>query len=183
MKVQNGHNVQVHYKGTLKDGTVFDDSYRRDEAIKFEVGAGQLLPGFSNTVVGMQIGEKRSVTLGPDEAYGQRDPMLLRSVPKTEFGEDFEFIEGGTVQGTGPTGQPFLAKFDEVREDDVVLDLNHPLAGEQLTFEIELVAVQQDTADWNPKMKKTELYQIAKERGLSVTTKYTKAQLIEALSA
>tara|TARA_B100000530_G_scaffold239034_1_gene155625 strand:+ start:501 stop:1052 length:552 start_codon:yes stop_codon:yes gene_type:complete len=183
MKVQNGQNVQVHYKGTLKDGTVFDDSYRRGTAVEFQVGSKQLLRGFSNTVVGMQVGEKRSVTLAPDDAYGTRDPMLLRTVPKTEFGPDFEFIEGGTVQGTGPTGQPFLAKFEEVRDEDVVLDLNHPLAGEELTFEIELMGVESDGADWNPKMKKAELYEVAKGMGLPVTTKHTKAQLVEALSA
>ena len=183
MKVQNGQNVHVHYKGTLKDGTEFDNSRRRGTPASFEVGSRELIRGFSNAIVGMEVGETRSVTLEAEDAYGSRDPLLKKTVPKPEFGPDFEFILGGTIQGRAPTGQPFLAKIDEIREEDVVLDLNHPLAGEQLTFEIDLLSVDGATADWAPTMRKAELLEVAKDRGLSVNTRSTKAQIIEALSA
>jgi FKBP-type peptidyl-prolyl cis-trans isomerase 2 len=183
MKVQNGQNVQVHYKGTLKDGTEFDNSRRRGQSASFEVGSRALIRGFSNAVVGMAVGETRSVTLEADEAYGERDPLLKQTIPKPEFGPDFEFILGGTIQGRAPTGQPFLAKIEEIRDDDVVLDLNHPLAGEQLTFEIELLSVDGSARAWAPTMKKAELLEVAKGHGLSVNTRSTKAQIIEALSA
>lgn len=184
MQVKNGSTVSVHYRGTLGDGTEFDNSRVRGEALNFQVGSGQMIRGFNDALVGMSIGQTKSVTLSPAEAYGPRHPEATQVVPRTAFGPDFEFIVGGTIQGNGPNG-PFLAKIHEVAESEVTLDMNHPLAGEELKFEIELVGVEGDKSsdDWTPSMKKVQLYQIAKSRGLGVTTKYTKAQLVEALSA
>ena len=102
-------------------------------------------------------------------------------MPKTAFPEDFEYLVGEVIQGNGPQG-PFLAKIQEERENEVLLDFNHPLAGEDLDFEIELVSLDGGATNaWNPKMKKSELLEFAKEAGLSVNTKSTKAQIIEAL--
>ena len=136
MKVENGHNVQVHYKGTLSNGTEFDSSYLRNQTLDFEVGGGKMLKGFNNALLGMSEGQTKTFTLSVHEAYGARIPAAIQNVPKGAFGENFEFKIGHTVQGQGPHG-PFVAKIMGLEGEEVVLDLNHPLAGEDLTFEIE----------------------------------------------
>jgi len=144
MKVTTGHNVSVHYKGTLSDGTEFDNSRNRGEPMSFQVGSGQLLAGFNDAVVGMTIGETKTVTLVSNEAYGDPRPEAIQTIPRNAFAPDFEFEIGGTVQGNGPAG-PFIAKIQAVEEESVTLDLNHPLAGQDLTFEVELVSVDSET--------------------------------------
>ncbi len=139
MKVTNGQNVSVHYVGTLSDGTEFDNSRTRGQTLDFQLGSGQLLTGFNDAVVGMSIGETKTITLSADEAYGQPQQEAIQKVPRTAFDDDFEFVVGGTVQGSGPAGQ-FIAKVQSVDEEVVTLDLNHPLAGKDLTFEVELVS-------------------------------------------
>jgi len=181
MKVQNGNSVSVHYRGTLSDGTEFDNSKVRGQALNFQVGSGQMIPGFDRALVGMSVGETRNVHIASTEAYGPRIPDAIQTVPKTAFPEDFEYLVGEVIQGNGPQG-PFLAKIQEERENEVLLDFNHPLAGEDLDFEIELVSLDGGTGStWNAKMKKSELLEFAKTAGLSVNTKSTKAQIIEAL--
>ena len=141
MKVANGTNVKVHYRGTLSDGTEFDNSKVRGQTLDFEVGSPQMIRGFNDAIVGMTEGQTKSVTLTPETAYGERDPDALQEVPKAAFSPDFNFELGGTIQGNGPRG-PFLAKIHALEEESVVLDLNHPLAGEDLNFEIELVSIE-----------------------------------------
>ena len=183
MKVQNGNNVSVHYRGTLNDGTEFDNSKIRGQTLSFEVGSGRMLPGFDRAVVGMTVGQTKKISLTANEAYGPRIPDAVQTVPKTSFPPDFEFLVGEVIQGNGPQG-PFLAKIEEEKEQEVVLDFNHPLAGEDLSFEIELVSFEGAlTPSWNSKMKKAELLAIAKGNGLDVNTKSTKAQIIEALES
>ena len=140
MKAEVGHKVSVHYKGTLNDGTEFDNSRTRGETLDFELGTGTMIQGFEQTVIGMTVGNVSVVHLSPEEAYGPVNPDALRPAPKSAFGADFEFVIGEVVQGNGPQGT-FLAKIHEVLENEVVLDLNHPLAGEDLTFEVELLTV------------------------------------------
>ena len=181
MKVESGHTVKVHYKGTLSDGTEFDNSRIRGTPIEFAADSGRMIPGFNDAIMGMNEGQVKTVTLTPEAAYGLRDPLALQTVPKDAFGEDFPFELGGTIQGNGPAG-PFLAKIHALEADEVILDMNHPLAGEALTFEIEVVSIDSDE-EWNPSMKKPQLLEVARARGLSVNTRSTKAQLIQALSA
>ena len=163
-----GNNVTVHYRGTLSDGTEFDSSHNRAEPISFQVGSGMMISGFDNAVQGMSEGETKQVTLTPDEAYGSRNEDAMQAVPMAAFGPDFEFIVGGTVQGNGPMG-PFLAKIKELEEEaqQVILDMNHPLAGEELTFEIELLAVADSTATGTPT---TETDTTTTETDTSTTT-------------
>ena len=186
MKVENGHNVKVHYKGTLADGTEFDNSRTRGKTLDFEVGTPNLIQGFNNAVLGMAQGETKKVFLAADDAYGQVNPEAFRNVPKTQFPEGFDFQAGMPIMGRSPRG-PFRATIHEVKENEVVLDHNHPLAGKDLTFEIEVVSVESEEpvqmANWSTKMKKAELFEIAKSQGLSVNTRSTKAQIIEALQA
>ena len=138
---KNGDNVSVHYTGTFDDGTKFDSSHDRGEPISFTVGAGQMISGFDDAVNGMNVGQTKSVKLQPEQAYGNANPDAIQVAPKTEFPEGFEFIEGGVVQGQYPNGQPFQATISEVRENDVTVDFNHPMAGKTLNFEIELVSI------------------------------------------
>ena len=140
-KVEKGSKVKVHYKGTLTDGVQFDSSYDRGETLPFEVGAGQMIPGFDAAVVGMEAGDKKTVTIPSAEAYGERNNEAVQDVPKTAFPPDFEFRLNESVQGANEQGQPLIAKILEVTDESVKLDLNHPLAGEDLTFEIELVEI------------------------------------------
>ncbi len=184
MKVRNGSSVSVHYRGTLSDGTEFDNSKTRGQTLNFQVGSGQMIAGFDSALVGMSIGDTKSINLTADQAYGQHEPEAVQPVPRSAFPPDFEFLIGEVVQGNGPQGR-FLAKILEEREEEVILDFNHPLAGQDLNFEIELLAVNDVNAnvpsDWSPSMLKSELLDIAKTKGLDVNTKSTKAQIIEAL--
>lgn len=186
MKVENGHNIKVHYRGTFTDGTEFDNSRVRDETLNFKVGDPNLIQGFNEAVIGMSEGDTRIITLTPEEAYGQPDPEAFQKASRSQFPEDFVFEPGIAVMGQGENGT-FRATIHEVAEDEIVLDFNHPLAGKDLIFEIEVMHIQTpevpQMANWNTKMKKAELFEIAKSQGLSVNTRSTKAQIIEALSA
>ncbi len=142
MKAQNGSMVNVHFVGTLKDGTEFDNSHKRGSTLSFQVGSGRMLQGFNDAVIGMSIGETKKIDLTPLEAYGPRIEEAQQVVPKSAFTKVDNFEVGGVVQGNGPHGS-FLAKIKELNEDSVTLDMNHPLAGEDLTFEIELVSVEE----------------------------------------
>ena len=190
MKIEAGHTVSVHYTGTLQDGTEFDNSRLRNIPLTFEVGVTDMIPGFVNAILGMSEGETKSFTLQPSDAYGPRDPNAQQAIPRAAFGPDFEFEIGGAVQGSGPQGR-FLATIEAFDDQEVTLDLNHPLSGEQLTFNVEVISIEaaeeeEDEivmSNWNKSMRKAELLEVAKSRGLPVNTRSTKAQIIEALSA
>ena len=141
-KVKSGQTVSVHYVGTLEDGTEFDSSRKRNEAISHEVGSRQLISGFDAALPGMKIGEIKKVTLKPDEAYGEINPEAFQTIPQSSFPSDFQFKIGGTVRGEAPNGAPVTARIESVNEDTVVLDFNHPLAGKTLNFEIELLNIE-----------------------------------------
>lgn len=141
-EVKTGQTVNVHYVGTLDDGTEFDSSRTRDQTLAFQVGSGQMISGFDLAVADMTVGETRTVTLAPGECYGEHRPDLVQTFAKSVFPEGFAFVVGATVQGQAPTGQPILAKIVSATDDEAVLDFNHPLAGQNLTFEIEVVSAE-----------------------------------------
>jgi peptidylprolyl isomerase len=141
MEVKQGNQVKVNYIGTLNDGTEFDNSYKRGEPLEFTAGTGMMIQGFDNAVMGMTVGDKKSVNIPNEEAYGPQNPEAFMPVPKTNFPEDFKAVVGEMVQGQTESGQPITAAIVEVNDDNIVLDLNHPLAGEDLNFEIELVEI------------------------------------------
>ena len=137
--VENGNKVSVHYRGTFTDGEEFDSSYTRDQPLTFTVGSGETIPGFEAAIVGMSAGETKSVTLSPENAYGEINEDAIQSIPKTQFPEDFNAETGGMVEGVNPTGQRVRATITEVHDEHITLDFNHPMAGKELNFEIELV--------------------------------------------
>jgi len=183
MKVKNGSNVNVHYRGTLNDGSEFDNSRLRGQTLDFEVGSGRMIPGFDDALVGMSKGQTKKIKIPPENAYGYRKEDAVRPVPRTAFGDDFEFQINELIQGNGPNG-PFIAKIEEVFDDRVILDFNHPLAGKELNFEIELVSFEDVIlSSWRKSMKKAELLEVATSRGITFDSKVTKAKIIEALEA
>ena len=185
MKVTNGHKVSVHYRGILSDGTEFDNSRLRGQPLSFTLGDGNMISGFNDNVLGMSIGDTKTFTLDSKSAYGSRDEQAVQNIPRSAFEPDFEFIVDEIIRGQTPDG-PFVAKILSLQDDSVTLDFNHPLAGQDLTFEVELMTVENSSvqmANWSPTMKKAELLEVAKSQGLKVNTRSTKAQIIEALSA
>ena len=143
-KVTNGNTVSVHYKGTLDDGSQFDSSYDRGQPIQFTVGAGQMIPGFEKNIVGMEVGEAKEFTLSPEDAYGDHNPQAIQEIPKEMFPNDFSFEVGEMVQGE-QNGNPLLAKIVSEQNETVTLDFNHPMAGKDLTFNIEVVDINEES--------------------------------------
>ncbi len=141
--VESGQTVSVHYRGTLDDGSEFDNSRNRGEAMQVQVGSGQLIAGFDTALLGMTVGEVKNIHLGAEDAYGPIHEEAVQEAPKDMFPSDFVFKAGEVVQGRGSMGQPIMAKIVEEKESTVVLDMNHPLAGKDLNFEIELLNIEQ----------------------------------------
>jgi peptidylprolyl isomerase len=137
---KSGDTVKVDYTGTLSDGTVFDTSIDR-EPLEFTLGANQVIEGFENAVIGMKVGESKTVTIPADEAYGQYRDDLIFSVDRSELPEDLEPQVGQQLQATNTDGSTTIVTIIEVGEETVTIDANYPLAGEDLTFEITLVEI------------------------------------------
>jgi peptidylprolyl isomerase len=128
-----GDSVKIHYDGSLDDGTRFDCSIGRDP-LEFVVGSGQVIPGFDNAVTGMAVGEKKSVRIPSEEAYGEHSSELIHQVPKSMLPNDIELSVGMALQATGPAGQVVNMMVTEINEDSVQVDANHPLAGKALNL-------------------------------------------------
>ena len=136
----NGDTVHVHYTGKLDDGTVFDSSEGRDP-LAFTVGAGQVVPGFEEAVAGMQVGDSKTVRIGPADGYGERRDDLVLDVPTEQLPEGLEPEIGMELALRGQDGQTMPVRVAAVGSEAITLDANHPLAGRALTFDVELVAV------------------------------------------
>lgn len=135
-----GDNVKVHYKGSLDDGSVFDSSEGR-EPLAFQVGSGQVIKGFDDAVTGLEVGQSRTVRMEPEDAYGPVQEGMMMEVPKTELPEGLPIELGQKLQAQSPDGQLVVLTLVEVKDDSVILDGNHELAGKALTFEVELVEI------------------------------------------
>ena len=141
-EIKIGSKVKVHYVGTLKDGKEFDNSIKREEPLKFTIGDGKVLRDFENTVRTMKIGDKKSLNIPVANAYGEVNPQAEIKVPRTEFPKEFRFIIDERIQGNTKGGKPATATILEVTKKEVTLDMNHPLAGKDLNFEIELLEIE-----------------------------------------
>lgn len=139
-EAKNGDTVKVHYTGTLGDGTVFDSSAGSDP-LQFTLGEGKVIPGFEDAVRGMSPGETRTTTIASDNAYGPRHPGAVFEVDKGQMPPGMEPQVGQALGLTDPNGQMIPAVITAVGDATVTIDANHPLAGEDLTFQIELVDI------------------------------------------
>lgn len=138
-KVENGDTVRVHFSGFFDDGKQFA-STRGEEPLELTVGEGKLIACFEESVIGMQAGEQKRVRIEPAEAFGERDPDLVSKVPRHEVPEEHEDLSvGSKVQLENEPGRPFKATITALNDQEVTLDANPPLAGQALTFEIELI--------------------------------------------
>jgi len=137
---KTGDMVKVHYSGRLDDGSVFDSSEGRDP-LAFTLGRGDVIPGFDSAVLGMEPGEKKTVSIPPEDAYGERREELVVVVRRDQLPADVEPVVGTLLQMTTREGAVVPIRITGVGEDDVTLDANPPLAGERLTFEIELIEI------------------------------------------
>lgn len=139
-QAKQGDTVVVHYTGTFSNGKVFDSSAGRDP-LEFTLGSGQVIPGFERAVDGMQVGDQKTVTIPSDEAYGPRQSELTVTVNRDQFPQQLKPTVGQQLQ-MSRNGQVFVVTVLEVTDERVVLDANHPLAGADLTFELELVEIR-----------------------------------------
>ena len=140
-QAKSGDKVKVHYQGRLTNGETFDSSEGR-APLEFEVGGGMVIKGFDEGVAGMKVGEKKTVNIPFDEAYGPRNPEMLVEFPREKFPKDMELEVGMPLMMNNGADQQFQVVVTEIKEDVVILDANHPLAGQDLVFDIELVEIE-----------------------------------------
>jgi FKBP-type peptidyl-prolyl cis-trans isomerase 2 len=140
MQVKVGDVVKVHYTGKLLDGTTFDSSEGRDP-LEFTVGAGQMISGFDSGVQGMNVGDKKTIQISPDDAYGQRDEEAVIEFPKENVPADLQVEPGMQLTLRNQHGHPIPVVVLEVKDDVIVMDANHMLAGKDLVFDVEVVEI------------------------------------------
>ncbi len=138
--IEQGSKVKLHYTGTLDDGSVFDSSKDKDP-LEFEVGQGQVIPGFEEGVIGLKAGDKKTINIPADKAYGSYDEKRIGEYPKSNVPENMEVKIGAKIFLQSPDGGVAIATIKEIKDDILLLDLNHPLAGKDLTFEIEIIEI------------------------------------------
>lgn len=152
MKISKDHKVKLHYTGTLDSGEIFDSSKDR-EPLEFITGSGMVIKGFDDAVMDMDVGGEKKFSIEPENAYGPVIPQLMQEVPKEAFGEETPEI-GVTIGIKAPTGQTIPAKIVGIKDNKVTLDLNHPLAGKKLNFEIKIVDAKKLTKKEKEDMEK-----------------------------
>lgn len=139
-KAKKGDQVKVHYKGTLTTGEQFDSSEGR-EPLSFTVGAGQMIKGFDDAIPGMEVGEKKTIKIEPKDAYGEKSADAIIEFPKSGIPEDMKVEKGMKLVLQNQAGQPIPVVVSDVKDEVVVLDANHELAGKELVFDIELMDI------------------------------------------
>jgi len=139
-QVKSGDKIKVHYHGKLTSGETFDSSEGR-APLEFEVGSGMVIKGFDDGVTGMSVGEKKTINIPYDEAYGPRNPEMVIEMPKDKFPKDLDIEVGMPLGMSDQQGHQFQVTIVEIKEEVVMLDANHPLAGQDLIFDLELVEI------------------------------------------
>ncbi len=139
-QAKNGDTVKVHYTGKLEDGTVFDSSLDRDP-VEFTIGEGDLISGFERAVMGMESGDSKTITIPAEQGYGAHHEELVTEVEKDQFPPDIEAKVGQQLQLQSQDGRQMIVTVTEVSDSSVKLDANHPLAGKDLTFDLQLVEI------------------------------------------
>ena len=138
--IKDGDTVKVHYKGTLENGEVFDSSEGRDP-LQFTMGAGQLIPGFEKAVMGLKVGDSTKAEIPSAEAYGEHNPQMEITIEKSQLPADLEPAVGMQLQLNQENGQPVPCQITNIEGENITIDANHPLAGKDLIFNIEVVEI------------------------------------------
>ena len=138
---QKGDTVKVHYTGKLEDGTVFDSSHNRNEPIEFTLGQQNMIAGFERAVEGMSVGDTKTAEIPANEAYGTKKEDMIIQVPKAEIPANIKPEVGQQLAMQGNDGQQIPVTVTEINDGGITLDANHPLAGKDLIFELELVQI------------------------------------------
>lgn len=139
-KVKENDTVKVHYTGKLVDGQIFDSSVQR-EPLEIKLGEGQLIPGFEKGLIDMAVNEKKTITIDKKDAYGEVNEALFQKISKSQLPEDLEPEVGMGLVGANAAGQEQQFRVAKVEEEDIIIDANHPLAGQDLVFDLELVEI------------------------------------------
>jgi peptidylprolyl isomerase len=139
-EVKSGDQVKVHYTGKLTNGEQFDSSVGR-EPLAFTVGAGMMIAGFDAAMPGMKVGDKKTVTIAPKDGYGETDESAIIDFPRENVPAEMELTIGQQLTLSNEQGQPFPVVVKEIKDDIIILDANHFLAGQELVFDIELVEI------------------------------------------
>jgi len=140
MTVKKGDKIKVEYTGTLEDGTVFDSSVGKDP-LEFEAGSGKVIKGFDDAVIGMKKDEEKEVKIECKDAYGDPNPQMKQKIPREQLPKEQEPKVGMMLGLKSPDGQQFPARIAEITDKDVIVDLNHPLAGKNLNFKIKIIDI------------------------------------------
>ena len=143
MPVNKGDKIKVEYTGTFDDGEIFDTSSHGDHShpLEFEAGSGQVIKGFDEAVIGMEKGEEKEIRLEPSEGYGDYNDELVKDLPRDQFSKDFELKVGMMIGVNIPNGPQVPAKVVKLTNNEVTLDMNHPLAGKALNFKIKIIDI------------------------------------------
>lgn len=144
MKVQENDSIKVEYTGKLADGTVFDSSDKHGKPLEFKAGTSQVIKGFDEAVLGMEKGEEKTIDIPSENAYGPRRDELVSEVPKDQLPQDQEVQTGMTLAVKAPNGQEFPAVVTKVEDTSITIDMNPPLAGKDLQFELKIVDIQRE---------------------------------------
>ncbi|MBD3225631.1 MAG: peptidylprolyl isomerase [Caldithrix sp.] len=147
MKIQKDKVVSMHYKVELENGEVVDNSFERDEPLSFLVGHNQILGELESEIMDMEPEQKKEVSLNAADAYGEWDEKLLQIVQRTQIPDDIDLKKGQWLTGKQESGETVNVKVHDFNQDEVTLDMNHPLAGESLTFNVEIVDVREPTEE------------------------------------
>jgi FKBP-type peptidyl-prolyl cis-trans isomerase 2 len=144
MTIENGKKVKIEYEGKLDNGEVFDSSERHGQPLEFTIGEGKVIPGFENAIKEMEEGQEKEIKIESKDAYGERKQELIQKVPKQQLPEEArEKVKIGSVLGVQtPQGNQVPVKVTEVTEENITIDLNHPLAGENLNFKVKILGIQ-----------------------------------------
>jgi FKBP-type peptidyl-prolyl cis-trans isomerase 2 len=141
MPVKKGDKVKIEYEGTFDDGTVFDSSEKHGQPLEFEIGKGQVIPGFENAIIGMEKGKEKKIKIKPADAYGEYREEMKKDIPRSVFPEEMKLEPGKVVGLQTPDGMRIGAVIKEANADKVVVDLNHPMAGKTLNFRIKVLEI------------------------------------------
>jgi len=139
-QVQGNENVKLHYTGKLNDGQVFDSSAER-EPLEVKLGEGRLIPGFEKGLVDMKVNEKKTITIPKEEAYGEVQKELFQKIPNENLPQEIKPEVGMGLVSKNPDGSERQLRVADVKEDFIIVDANHPLAGQDLTFDLELLEI------------------------------------------